>query len=61
MSFRDQPLMFVPGAKPFVIPWPTQPDFRRYNSPSCTRIKSRAECASEFREAQVLRYLKQAG
>jgi hypothetical protein len=61
MSFRDPPQMFVPGAKPFVIPWPAQPNWSRYDTPSCTRIKSRAEEAFDFREACALRYLKQAG
>lgn len=60
-SFRKQPDMFVPGAKPFLIPWTPPTNWRRYDPPSCGRLPSRAECASLFREAQALRYLKQAG
>lgn len=61
MSFRDRPLMFVPGAKPYLLPWPPARDWSRYEPPACWRLPSRAECATAFREAAALRYLQQAG
>jgi len=61
MSFRDQPQMFVAPTKRFLIPWAPPPDWTKFDSPACKRLPSRAECASEFREAQALRYLRQAG
>lgn len=35
--------------------------WKKYETPSCHRIPSRAECAANFREACALRYLQQAG
>lgn len=35
--------------------------WKQYETPSCYRIPSRAQCASDFRETCALHYLKQAG
>lgn len=59
-SFRKQPDMFVPAAKPFLIPWAPPSNWSRYDAPARERLPSRAECATQFREAAALRYLRQA-
>jgi hypothetical protein len=61
MSFRDKPQMFWTRGPSFLIPWAPSRDWSRYEAPSCWRLPSRADEAFRFREAQALRYLKQAG
>lgn len=60
MSFRDKADMFVAYPSRPLAPLKPLRDWSKYDAPSSKRLPARSVCATEFREALVLRYLRQA-